>query len=81
MSCTCHKNPCCCPQNVGPRGAQGTMGIQGPVGLKGDTGPTGPTGYTGYTGYTGPNIGSGVNFGPNPVVSITVVNGIITAIS
>jgi hypothetical protein len=45
------------------------------MGLKGDTGPTG------YTGDTGPNIGSGINFGPSAVTSITVVNGIIVAIS
>lgn len=56
----------------------GAAGATGPTGY---TGPIGPTGATGYTGYTGPNIGSGINFGPSAVTSITVVNGVITAIS
>jgi hypothetical protein len=55
----------------------GAAGSTGPTGY---TGPAG-TGATGPTGYTGPNIGSGINFGPSAVTSITVVNGIITAIS
>jgi hypothetical protein len=65
----------------------GAAGATGPTGATGYTGPIGPTGYTGYTGpigptgYTGPNIGSGINFGPGGVTSITVVNGIITQIS
>jgi hypothetical protein len=63
---------------TGPIGATGATGFTGPLGA---TGYTGYTGRTGYTGYTGPNIGSGINFGPSAVTSITVVNGIITAIS
>ncbi len=55
-------------------------GSPGPTGPTGPTGPSG-SGATGPTGPTGPNIGSGVNFGPAGVASITVVNGIITAIS
>ena len=39
------------------------------------------SGAIGPTGYTGPNIVSEINFGPAGVTSITVVNGIITAIS
>ena len=73
-------------------GAAGATGYTGPgnfTGYTGYTGTTGPTGYTGRTGYTGP-IGAtgytgpsvtGPSFGPSGVTSITVVNGVITAIS
>ena len=72
---------------TGAAGATGSTGYTGYTGYTGFTGYTGPgnftgyTGYTGPTGFTGPNIGSGINFGPAGVVSITVVNGVITAIS
>jgi len=69
---------------TGARGATGATGFTGYTGagnFTGYTGYTGPQGATGPTGYTGPNIGSGINFGPAAVNSITVVNGIITAIS
>lgn len=62
-------------------GATGFTGYTGAGNFTGYTGYTGPQGATGPTGYTGPNIGSGINFGPSAVTSITVVNGIITAIS
>jgi hypothetical protein len=62
-------------------GATGPTGYTGPQGATGFTGYTGPQGATGFTGYTGPANGSGVNFGPAAVASITVVDGIITAIS
>jgi len=70
---------------TGPIGPTGTTGYTGPNNAT-ITGPTGYTGYTGpqitgYTGYTGANIGSGINFGPAAVTSITVVNGVITAIT
>jgi hypothetical protein len=63
----------------------GAAGATGPTGATGYTGPTaiGPTGYTGYTGPigpTGPSV-TGPSFGPSAVTSITVVNGVITAIS
>ena len=67
---------------TGPRGATGYTGYTGPQGAASTvTGYTGPQGATGFTGYTGANIGSGISFGPAAVNSITVVNGIITAIS
>ena len=76
---------------TGPTGFTGYTGYTGAGNFTGFTGYTGRTGFTGYTGpqglatgftgYTGPNIGSGVNFGPGAVTSITVVNGVVTAIS
>lgn len=71
---------------TGPGNFTGYTGYTGPRGATGYTGPTGATGYTGpqgptgYTGYTGPSV-TGPNFGPGAVTSITVVNGVITAIS
>jgi hypothetical protein len=62
-------------------GPTGYTGYTGPIGSTGYTGPLGPTGATGYTGYTGPDIGTGINFGPAGVASITVTNGVIVAIS
>jgi len=70
--------------STGPTGYTGPVGPTGATGFTGYTGAgnfTGYTGPTGFTGYTGPAGGSGVNFGPAAVTSITVVNGIITAIS
>lgn len=62
---------------------QGATGPTGPgnfTGYTGYTGPKGATGYTGYTGPTGPSV-TGASFGPGAVTSITVVNGVVTAIS
>ena len=59
----------------------GAAGSTGPTGPRGATGYTGYTGPQGATGYTGANLGTGINFGPGSVTSITVVNGVITAIS
>ena len=69
----------------------GAAGATGPTGYTGYTGPNsiGATGYTGFTGhtggigatgYTGPSV-TGASFGPAAVASITVVNGLVTAIS
>ena len=57
----------------------GAAGATGPTGYTGYTGP-GVTGATGYTGYTGPSV-TGASFGPGSVTSITVVDGLVTAIS
>lgn len=62
---------------TGPIGATGATGYTGPIGPTGATGYTGPIGATGYTG---PSV-TGPSFGPGAVTSITVVNGVITAIS
>ena len=66
---------------TGPQGAAtGYTGYTGPN-TTGYTGYTGPQGLaTGYTGYTGPSV-TGASFGPGAPTSITVVNGLVTAIS
>lgn len=61
---------------TGPGNFTGYTGYTGPA----VTGATGPSGAIGATGYTGPSV-TGPSFGPAGVASITVVNGVITAIS
>ena len=65
---------------TGYTGVTGYTGYTGYTGTSGYTGYTGYTGKTGYTGYTGPSV-TGPSFGPSAVTSITVVNGVISAIS
>jgi len=71
---------------AGATGYTGYTGYTGRTGYTGYTGYTGPGNFTGYTGpigatgYTGPSV-TGPSFGPASVASITVVNGVITAIS
>jgi hypothetical protein len=65
---------------TGPGNFTGYTGYTGTTGFTGYTGYTGPQGLTGYTGYTGPSV-TGASFGPAAVSSITVVNGLVTAIS
>lgn len=80
------------PTGAGTTGPTGLTGATGPTGLTGATGPTGagttgatgPTGPTGTTGPTGPMnyvVSSTFDFGPSAITSITIVNGVITAIS
>lgn len=66
---------------TGPQGDTGPTGFTGYTGPGNFTGYTGPIGPTGYTGYTGPDVRTAISFGPAGVISITVVDGIITAIS
>ena len=69
---------------TGPTGPGG--GATGPTGATGNTGSTGPTGPTG-TGIQGPTgpvnyvVGATFSFGPSVITSMTIVNGVITAIS
>ena len=72
---------------TGPTGATGVgiTGATGPTGVGvtgatgvGITGPTGPEGPTGPMNYV---VGATFNFGPSVITSMTVVNGVITALS
>lgn len=75
-------NPSWSTVGSGAAGATGYTGYTGYTGpsVTGATGYTGPLGATGYTGYTGP--GNGFNAGPTgPVQTITVVDGLVTAIT
>lgn len=67
-------------------GATGPTGPTGPnsVGATGSTGPTGHLGTTGPTGYTGPTgpKGSFSTSGPTgPILTISVVNGLVTNVT
>ena len=54
--------------------------VQG-TGGPGPKGPTGPAGAKGATGAKNYVVGATFNFGPSAVTSLTIVKGVITAIS
>lgn len=66
---------------AGANGATGAAGAEGPTGPAGSAGATGPIGATGPTGPMNYVVSSTFNFGPTGITSITIVNGVITAIS